>query len=240
MKLFRNDLIKIFNKLKNKENFAFSKYADGELSILDGKHIDLTKKANGEFKYDPSGSDEIYRKLLLNSFKYKHPDYYVGIGCPCCIGSHDFNRMKIMSEQNEDNLTWANIFVNSNYPFYVNNFIKEYSNHDVVLVVNNKADINRLPFKIKKDFRIGTDAWKQNLYLVDEIKDYIEDNRISNHLFLFCAGPFGNILAHQLHNFNKNNTYLDIGSTLDPFLNLGGTRGYHIGAPTINKVCTWQ
>ena len=36
-----------------------------------------------------------------------------------------------------------------------------------------------------------------------------------------------------------NNTYLDIGSTLDNMMNLGATRGYLRGADTLNKICIW-
>jgi hypothetical protein len=57
-------------------------------------------------------------------------------------------------------------------------------------------------------------------------------------LFLFCAGPLGNMLAYRMWEKNKNNTYMDIGSTLNTWL-VGSNRGYLIGAPTINKICTW-
>ena len=50
---------------------------------------------------------------------------------------------------------------------------------------------------------------------INEIKNKIEEEDIKDSLFLFCAGPLGNVLSHQLWDFNKNNTYLDIGSTLN-------------------------
>jgi len=49
-------------------------------------------------------------------------------------------------------------------------------------------------------------------------------------IFLFCCGPFGNILCHRLTEANENNTYLDIGSTLNPFLQSAGfERDYYMG-----------
>jgi hypothetical protein len=239
MKNFQDDIVKIFNKLKANEYFAFSKYADGEFSILEGRHIDLTNKANGEFKYEPNSNDEFARKCLMDSYTYSHSDYYVGIGCPCCMGEQAFAAMKIMSKQNESNLTWANIFVNANYPYYVKKIIPEYKNHKIILIANYKANINCLPFKVEKHFKVGTNAWKDDISVVDNIKKYITANDIKDCVFLFCAGPLGNILAHKLHEHRKENFYLDVGSTLDPFMGLGGTRGYHIGASTIRKVCVW-
>lgn len=61
-----------------------------------------------------------------------------------------------------------------------------------------------------------------------------------NELYLLCAGPFGNILSHNLWSNNKNNTYLDIGSTLNPYLETEGfKRGYLYGSDDVNKVCNW-
>jgi len=209
--------------------------------ILMGENIDIMNKCNGEFKFDKNDkSDQIYRKKLIESFKYKDPKYFIGIGCPCCIGEKNYHWMKEFSGQNSDNITWANIFVNSNYKYYLENFIPEYKNHKIIMICNHKANLNTFfNNNLVKDFRIGTNAWKNDYKIIDEIKAYIDSQKIENHLFLFAAGPFGNILIHELFKHNNNNMYLDIGSTLDPYIGLGHTRKYHKGANTINKTCIW-
>ena len=70
----------------------------------------------------------------------------------------------------------------------------------------------------------------------------MDSEKIRDHLFLFCAGPFGNILTHQLFDYNKENTYIDIGSTLNYFLlgEAGKNRGYLRKESSINKVCVWS
>jgi hypothetical protein len=240
-KKFTEDIKIIFNSLKNKEHFAYSKYADGEMKILMGDNIDILTKCNGEFKYDKDDkSDQDYRNKLIESFKYCDKNYHIGIGCPCCIGDDNYKWMKNFTSCDEKNITWANIFVNGNYNFYVENFIPEYKNHKIIMVCNHKAKLNNLfGDNLIKDFRVGTNAWKNDFKIIDEIKKYILDNDIKNHLFLFAAGPFGNILTYELFKFRRENTYMDIGSTLDPLIDLGGTRGYHKGAPTLKKICTW-
>jgi hypothetical protein len=40
--------------------------------------------------------------------------------------------------------------------------------------------------------------------LIDELKEIIYHEEIKDSLFLFCAGPLGNVLSHQLWKFNKN------------------------------------
>lgn len=237
MKEFRKDLEFIFLKLKNHEYFAFSKYADGEFGILEGVKI-----GNNDFKYKPD--DEEFFKKLWDSFTYDHPNYYIGIGCHCCMGYAHFEKMRTSCKRPDDHITWANIFVNANYPFYVDNFIPEYSNHKVILVCNDSSNVNALPFRCEKVFRCQNTAWENGGYdLIDEVKEYIASLNIKNHLFLFCAGPFGNILSHQLHVYSKENIYLDIGSTLDLYLHGRPTRRYLKGeghSNTASKICTWS
>ena len=180
---------------------------------------------------------------MINSFTYKDENYYVGVSCPCCIGGskvHDW--MKKQSGQKLNNLTWANLFVNNNYIYYLENIVPLYSDYDVYLVSNDQSNLDALPFEIKKHYQIGKNCWVDDYNTIELIKADIKDDEIKNSLFLFCAGPFGNILTHQLWEWNKNNTYLDIGSTLNPLL-LGDegvkTRGYLRGENSLNKVCVW-
>ena len=229
MKQFGVEIEVLFDRLHSRKPFAFSKYADGEWFMMRDIQIN-----NNEFNY--TNNDQFYRDKLIESFKYKHDDYYVGVSCPCCQGEAHWN-MKVASEQREDHLTFANIFVNSNYQFYVDNFIPEYSNWDIHLVANKNAKIENLPFKVEKFYPVENTAWKYNYPLIDEIKGL----NLNNKLFLFACGPFGNMLAHQLWEHNQNNTYLDIGSTLNPWLQSEGfKRDYYIGDTVYaGRLCIW-
>ena len=236
-KNYRDDLKILIEKLKNGETFSFSKYADGELHILSNLPIN-----NGEFWFIPE-KNGINRQDMIDSLRFKHDNYYVGVSCPCCIGGLPVhNWYKKQSGQNLENLTWANLFVNGNHSYYIEKMVPLYLNYKVVLVSNSDSNLNSLPFEVEKHFKIGKNAWVKNLNVVSEIKQYIDENEISNYLFLFCAGPFGNILTHQLFDHNKNNTYIDIGSTLNHFLlgDAGKNRGYLRKESSINKVCIWE
>jgi len=243
MKTFKGDFDKFYNKIKNHESFALSRNNDGEMTILFNEFIDLTKKCNGEFIYDPNNKDHaFYRNKLLESAQYKDDNYYVGIGCRCCLNDEKHERLKKLTGQDEEHLTWGNIFVNSNYPLYVSKIITLFNEYNIVMIVNEKANINLLPFlnKIVKVFRVGTNAWINNYNLVKELNDWIKDNKIENHMFLIAAGPFTNILILEAHKTEKNNTYLDVGSTLDSIMGLGMTRLYLAGNPlTLHKICIW-
>jgi hypothetical protein len=241
MKTFDGDFTKFLNKIKSREHFSLSRWGDGELMILEGKYIDIRSKGNGEFRYDPNLPQyDLARKLLQEAYVYKDDQYYIGIACPCCVGQEKYQYMKDKSGQDEEHLTWANIFVNANYRRTVNELIPEMNNNSVTIVVNKNSKFDKLPFKPNQIFLVGTDAWLDEENLCGKILENILKHGIKNEIFLIAAGPFANILTYSLWKYgSKENTYIDIGSILDSYLQLKLTRGYHLGAPTLNKVCVW-
>lgn len=230
MKNFKEEIEKMYERLRSGSCFSFSKYADGEWKAMQGFPMN-----NQEFECSREHKFLDSIEKLQKSFKYKDSNYYVGISCPCC-GGDEHQRMKEYSEQPEENLTFANIFVNSNYAFYKENFLKEYAKRDIHLVANENSKVDNLPFSVEKFYPIGFSAWVNNSGLVEEIAK----SELEGKLVLFCAGPFGNILAQQLWEANKNNTYLDVGSTLNPWLESEGfRRGYYMETYRAKQDCIW-
>lgn len=240
MKTFKGDFDMFVNKIKNDEHFALSRWGDGELMILENKSIDLRHKGDGEFMHDPKSSVHVMmRESLLNSYKYKHKDYYIGVACQCCVGKEKFEYMKKLSEQPEENLTWANIFVNSNYQYFLSELLPILKNKKVILIANKKSKPEGLPFKVEQFYPIGTDAWVNSGELIQKLMMDIGEFNMNNYVYIIAAGPLANVMTYELWKYNKNNTYIDIGSTLDKMLGLTVTRGYLQGAPTLNKTCIW-
>lgn len=230
IKSFSDDIKIIFNKLKNREYFSFSKYADGEFKILRNEYI----KNCDNWIFNPKVDNITYR-YLLESFQYEDDNYYVGISCPCCQPIDHVQWMR--SNVGTKNLTWANLFVNSNYQYFLDNFIPEFNKWEnkVILVSNEKTKLSDLPFNVDYHLPIKIEAFKEPdlSYNIHKMKVLAND---SNQLFLFSAGPLGNILAHKLHEINKNNTYIDIGSTINTWT-VGKNRSYLNNKN--NKVCVW-
>jgi hypothetical protein len=233
MKTYRGDLIAFQNQLKNRQPFAFSRFGDGELRILMGQLNHYP-----EFRYDPSDPAYAFlRERLLESFRYKSETYHVGISCPKCVGEERFLWAKQHSGQTEQQLTWATLFVNSNYSYYRDHVIQLFADYRVFLVCNRSASLESLPFPVVRDFRIENNAWQTNFNLANQIAERISRENIEGALFLFCAGPFANILTHKLHERSKKNTYLDVGSTLSR----GFTRRYLRGEKHfLQETCIWK
>lgn len=231
MKSFNKDLFYILNKIKNREYFSFSKYADGEYAILRNQFI---TNCDG-WTFDPQ-KHALEKKLLLESFEYSHENYHIGIVCPCCCSLESVNWMRAKAKTK--NITWANLFVNNNYYDFKNNFFPEFNNWEgrVVLIGNENGVGKKLPFKCNIFYPIPIGAWINPTLtkIINRFKKLAKEE--NNQLFLFSAGPLGNILAHQLHLINPNNIYLDIGSTINPWLT-NNNRGYLNGLD--QKTCIW-
>ena len=100
---------------------------------------------------------------------------------------------------------------------------------DIIYVVNKLAHIQQLPFKIKKTFQIGSNCMINDYNVVEDVKEYIAKNKIRDHIVLCSAASLSNFVIYENFKEAPNNTYLDIGSCLNPLLNLEGwkyTRGY--------------
>lgn len=233
MKTFKGDFYKFLNKLKNNEHFSYSKYSDGELFILQGKTLILgpdpqnhSYKNSEDHKHFDPNQHGFFKDMLFSAFTFDHPNYYIGICAPSDQDDKTFFWMKTESKRDEQYLTWANLFVNSNYGRFRQEFIPELKSKKIIIVCNEKSDLSLLPFPVIKDFRVGPNCIINNIDLVDTISNYVKENNIKDHVFLFAASSLGNILIHKLTELEPNNTYIDAGSTLNPLLGLSIDRGY--------------
>jgi len=89
-----------------------------------------------------------------------------------------------------------------------------------------------LPFKVKH-VPIKSNPWDND---IETMVFFLSMLLQKYNLVLFAAGPLGNILTSILWKLNNKITYLDIGSTLNPWL-VGNDRGY-LKSPS-NKTCIW-
>jgi hypothetical protein len=244
MKSFRGELLRFQQKLANGEVFSLSRFGDGESVILMGDHSHRGRRIFGrEYQYEPD--DPFYagpRAALLEAFRHRASDYYVGISCPHCVGDLDFEWLRAASGQDDEHLTFATLCFYANYRHYLDHVVPLYRQYEVVLVCNTAAAIDSLPFDVSRDFRVGTNAWVDDANLAEVIVRTVERERIRGALFLLCAGPFGSVLAHRLHRDAPGNSYLDTGSALDPwfFPDAGATRRYLRGGEMFEESCDWR
>jgi len=258
MKNFRGDFVKLKTKLENQEHFAFSRYSDGEMYILQNKELVLDngliqigdEKQGGvyqapDFKHFDPKEHSFYQQKLVESLQYTQPNYYRGISCSCCVGKEQFDWQVDLAGGDDETLTWANLWVNGNYPLFITHILPIFYSRDCVFVGHKDANLDRLPFFVK-DFRVGYNAMINDYGKIEEIADWIRENNIENHVFLFSASSFTNLAVYQLFREFPNNTYIDIGTCLTPMMDMPTHRGYlqafwnYRPNQDIQKICVWN
>jgi hypothetical protein len=257
MKTFSQHFDLFKHKLLNQEPFAFARYSDGEMYILKNIQLKLdqnlieidNRKQYGpylsqDFKnFDPIEHSES-REWLLRAYLHRQQGYYKGISCRCCVGEADYQYQLDLHKGDDESLTWANLFVNANYPRFLNELLPIMQTYETIMVCHKDADLSRFEFVVK-DFRVGYNAMINDQPIIEDIKTWIDANNVSGKLFLFSASTFSNLAIYELYKHNNNNTYLDIGTCLTPFMNMPIHRSYlqeYWGGAIGNdlkKVCIW-
>lgn len=235
-KFFKGEITYFNFLLKNNINFSVIRFNDGEYNIL--------KDNNQEKNQDGWNLDiNIRQKPLYLKFKnlfnnIKNNSYFfIGIMCPCCMKEDTITYTKKYIGENFTNYTWGNIFVNANYNYFMDNiYEKTLQQKEIVLICNEKSNINNLKLNIIKVFYINNEWYNADDLLCD-ILEY--GKNVSDKVFLFASGPFSKIAITELYNINCNNTYLDIGSVFNKILLGLDNRGYLKGSYTLNKCCRW-
>lgn len=240
-KKYKADFDKIIKMLVNNENFAFSRFSDGELfmikdvpilikeneTYLGGKLFGIANYTKEEIKeYDPKLHQK-YRKLLITCLKHSQKNYFKGISCSCCNGKEHVDFMKRFSDDNFT--TFSNLLFNRNYEAFLDNVKFIFPKKKIILVINKFAKTSNLPFNCIKIFKVGENCMVNDFSLIRKMQNFIESEKIKNHIFLFSAGSLSNFLIYKLFKKYKFNTYIDIGSALNPYCELKGwreTRGY--------------
>lgn len=257
MKTFAGDFDKLLGFLKSHEPFAFNRFSDGELFILQNKELilDANQVKVGEkvgkalyqaedFKHFDPALHSFHRERLVDAFRFQAKNYFKGLSCRCCVGEENFDWQLKFHGAEDHNFTWANLLVNGNYPRFIHEMYPLFTSFKTVVVCNEKADVSVFS-SVVKSFRVGSNAMINDYGLIEDMKQWIAQFDIKGHLFLFSASAFSKLAIHQLYAFSNTNTYIDMGTTLNPFMRMRIDRSYlrafWLGArhDDIEKTCVW-
>lgn len=214
----RNDLNTIISCLQDYKPFAFVKYADGERAILENREL---KNCDGwHFK-----DQHLVHQDLNESIDYYADNYYYGISCK--ISDADSNRFyKERLKGRLDKITFADMFVNANHKpwiYFLSNWNKK--DRTLAFIHNKDGDASALPFHVDRSVLIPAHAL--DWYQEDKIDILTYLLTLEEDIIFCAAGPLSEIFIHFLHSHNPNKIYIDVGSSLDPWLLGRSTRHYH-------------
>jgi len=200
------DYIELISK---REPFAFSRFGDGEWQNI---RMDLypgsTHNCDGNEYYPALGR-------RLEEIVTTKQDYYMAIQRPSVR-----NWPWLVDTYKQD---WvdSDIFHEASKKRYLREFFDVLKQVNVVYIGNK--DLAKLPF-INSFVEIPqNNCWNNYDHYLQQIKEHITDEY---KVFLFSAGMTANVFVHDLWEYNKINSYIDIGSAFDPYVGKR-TRNYH-------------
>ena len=138
---FQTDFEYYTNLIKSDTNFAYARYADGEVALMKGINVGHNTQA---FAVDRWSSPNFLTKVgeeLLESLKHTEINYHYAISAH----SDSISDYKFLTERiNNNNITFANLWINANYQ----NMYKFYCelNKDVFVICNHRARKENFPF----------------------------------------------------------------------------------------------
>lgn len=231
------------DKLARKEPFAFSRFSDGELFMMQGKEVQLAENhyitgdirgpgryTSEEFKHFRPAEHQYYQERLIDCLRSMHPNYFKGICTRSDVSQEDFDFQTLeVCYGIVDDLTFANVFINANYPRYIAEIVPLFADYPIVLIANEKCQFKGFPSALvpKEFFPIGNNCMIDSYGVQDEVKKFMADKK--GWLVLSSAATLSNYIIDTCFPANDNNTYLDIGSSLNPIMGLEGwkySRGY--------------
>lgn len=210
---FQQDLHTILAELDSGRPFAFNRFADGELAILEERDIPT---ADG---WSAVNVSDKFRERLKAALTYRDKDYYVGLGCPCCNKDEWTRLMELAGREPDDpQVTFSTLFVNGNW----DGVIKR-------LRMGPQAGSLFSP-KINM-VNAGDDGLRIS---ITTARKYLET--ATKPLFI-AAGPATKIIIHELWSTGSRQVPLiDVGSAFD-----SSGRSYHNpNHPNRKKICQWS
>ena len=141
-------------------------------------------------------------------------------------------------KQPDENITYANLWINGNYKKFVENVSK--IEESPFVICNKRGESGMYPFDVSAFYPVQDDCvnyWQNNKQSIIKDMDSIAKSA-SGELFLISAGPLSEVLIHNLWISNPKNRYIDVGSAIDEFVHLSKTRPFMVeGSNYYNHMC---
>lgn len=223
MEKFITDFEKYTNLILSDESFAYARYADGEVMLMQGRGVGQSTQAFNVDRWSSPDKQTVVGAKLLESLSHKEANYHYA------ISSHSDNIADceyLLSKIENPNITFANLWINQNYSkmkaFY------ESLSKPVYVICNQLARKAYFPFQVLELFPFPDDCvnyWEmEGDFYIEQLLDY--STQVDGQTFFVSAGPVSEILIHEMYQTNPNNQYVDVGSSLDEFIYGRKTRPY--------------
>ena len=220
---YANELIFFTQLIECQIPFSFIRFGDGEYIIMKGEKIHA-----GLDRWNWNPDNQKFRESLIKASSNCLNDNGF-IGLPCKNWIHISKLILSLSNCTSSKyMTYTYLFVNKNFEYFKNwiiRFVNSPNRWKIILVANNIINKNitwaykffPVPDHIVENFD------NISISLLPELSNLAKQNDL---IFFVSAGPGAKIIVSYLSQINKNNIYIDLGSSIE-FITKGySTRHY--------------
>lgn len=233
------DIEKFYQMIKSKESFSFIRFSDGELEIIRNRYLKISKgKTHFRGKifhnsfseidskeFDPKLNYDIRQDLIYSAVAKMH-NFYKGM--PHKRSKKDRDLLVTLNGGLDENITFADLLINSNYKFYRENIVPEYQNYkNIYLIANYRAKPRDILSK-SIHLKIPDNFFSNYKKVKEQLISYLQDIP-SNSLILSSASSLTNIIGHEIYRLRNDLTFIDVGTSINDLIGLDAiTRSYHM------------
>lgn len=213
-----NDFDLLISNLKNNVNFAFSRFNDGEMIAIDQVGSVISRG-------DQMVTQELQQELK-KSILHKQENYFIGIPCSKCYPKYHDLSLSLVGEYKF--LTKATVLINDNWKRFLDQFPKSIEGRRIVWIGGDDQDIdnlNKIGITVDKKALIPRkNSWRYFNHILETFPQSFQKDDV----VCISLGPTARILAQRWFESNPDKTFLDIGSTFDPYTR-NVFHNYHLG-----------
>jgi len=233
------ELNRFIGKIRSNERFSFVRFSDGELEILQGSRLVLGKsgviwsKGQSSFKYpayDHKDFDPTKDKALMDavtaSAVHQSDEYFKGIPTKHNGDAQATALMITLNGGTAKNLTFADLWINSNYKTFLKEAFPILQSRPVTLVANYRTR----PERISEQWSlipIPDGAFQDHGQIVSDTLKKIS-LLPPGTIVLSSASSISNLIGHQVSVQKLDVTFIDIGTALHEQLGFTDSRRLYL------------
>jgi len=205
------DNIDTFIKLLSKKTpFAFSRFNDGEILAM-AQESGFTARGDQEI-------NKFLKENLVRCAKHEQKNYWKGVPCGTCFPKHREIADSIIGDKYKYRCA-ATVFTNNNWRYFIKHFPEVIKDREIVFISGNDQNPSKLWF-LSVMTKLHVSMPNKNSFRYYEI---VRDNKellesfVPGKVILLSCGPLSRVLCCDWFQEHKECTFIDIGSTFDPF-----------------------
>jgi hypothetical protein len=214
---------------------TFIRFSDGELEVLRNNPLSINngvvkwRLGTLNAKYPPHDNksfvperDHKLRSDLISSARYRARGFFKGVPTSSNKASLDRDYMIGLNGGSVENLTFSDLFINENYLRFLREtlpFLQESGR--VAFLGNFRAQVSAVSPKWSH-IKLQDNVFPIYEAVLPGLLENLGALR-DGSIILSSASSLSNILGHKLHLLRPDISFIDVGTSLNPFVGLGQT-----------------